>query len=969
MTFRSPGSGAGPADPARLLRLRRWPRIAAAVAGGVIAFVVVIVLCGVWTDYLWFSSVHYASVFAATYGVKWALFGIAGVFMAVTAGFNAALAYRLRPVHRPVSAEQRGLDRYRIALEPRRRLALGAGAALIGLISGLTATGRWQTWLLLANRTSFHRQDPQFHLDLSFFIFVYPFLRMVLTYLLAAVLLSALAAAGVHYLYGGLRLQSPSSGRATARAHVFALLGLFVLLKAVAYWVDRYGIDLAQGGTVSTGASYADVNAILPAKTVLAVIAVVCALLFFAGAARQSAMMPAVGFGLLVLSAILIGGVYPAIVQQFIVKPNALAKETPYLQREIASTRNAYAVNGTVTVPYQASAAGPPAAAAASAAALPSVRLVDPGVVSQTFQQLQQVKSFYSFPGQLDMDRYQVPGGGPQPQDMVVGVRGLSGPPPGQANWINTHLVYTHGYGFVAASANTVQANGDPSFTESEIPPRGALGSFQPRIYFGEQQTQYAIVGAPRGRAPMEFDYPDQTAAGQRNTTYTGGGGVPIGSFGRRLLYAVTLHEPNILLSSAINAGSRLLSVRDPLARVAKVAPFLTLDGDPYPVVADHGIYWVVDGYTTSDAYPYSQRVGLQAATADSLSPGGSAYGQPGAQLNYIRNSVKAVVNAYTGAVTLYQWNGTDPVLRSWMKALPGIIKPRSDIPAALLAHLRYPRALFDVQRQILASYHVRQAQPFYGGQNFWTVPNDPSGLTPNRAAQPPYYMTMSMPGYPVPEFSLSTSFVQRGRPNMAAFMAVDSNPLSPDYGTIRILDLPQDVAIPGPEQVQNSFETDPTPSIQLSQLRRGGSKVTLGNLITLPVGGGFVYIEPVYEASAAGSTGAFPTVQRVFASYGGNVGYGQTLTGALSQLFGLSPGQPGTGAQGAGGSGAANAAAFGYLKQAQDYYQQGQAALRGGNFAAYGQDMSKMKAALDHAAQAAAGGRPVSAPAGRSPR
>jgi uncharacterized membrane protein (UPF0182 family) len=973
VTFRSPGSGAHPADRGRLLRVRRWPRTAALVAGGAIAVVVVLVVaCGVWTDYLWFSSVHYASVFATTYAVKWALFGIAGVFMAAAVGLNAALAYRLRPSHRPSSPEQRGLDRYRIALEPRRRLAVIAGAAVIGLITGLTATSQWQTWLLFANRTSFHAQDPQFHLDLSFFVFVYPFLRMVLGYLLAAMLLSVLAAAGVHYLYGGLRLQA-ASGRATAaaRAHVFALLGVFVLLKAVSYWIDRYGIDLAQGGTVSTGASYTDVNAILPAKTVLAVIAVVCALLFFAGAARKSTMMPAVGFGLLVLSAILIGGVYPAIVQQFVVKPNALAKETPYLQREINNTRNAYAVNGAVTEPYQATSAAAPAVVAARAAALPSVRLVDPGVVSQTFQQLQQVKSFYSFPGQLDIDRYQVPGGGPQPQDTVVGVRGLSGPPPGQANWINTHLVYTHGYGFVAASANTVQANGDPSFTESDIPPRGALGPFQPRIYFGGQQTQYAIVGAPRGLPPMEFDYPDQTAAGQSDTTYTGGGGVPIGSFLNRLLYAVTFHEPSILLSGAINADSRLLYIRDPLARVAKVAPFLTLDGDPYPVVADHGIYWVVDGYTTTDGYPYSQRLDLQSATADSSRPGGAAYGQPAAQLNYIRNSVKAVVNAYTGAVTLYQWDAADPVLRSWMKALPGIIRPRSDIPAALLAHLRYPQALFDVQRQILASYHVRQAQPFYDGQNFWTVPGNPSGLAPNHGAQPPYYLTMSMPGYPAPEFSLSTSFVQRGRPNMAAFMAVDSNPLSPDYGRIRILDLPQDAAIPGPEQVQNAFETDPTPSIQLSQLRRGGSKVILGNLITLPAGGGFLYIEPVYvEASAAGSTGSYPTVQRVFASYGGNVGYGQTLADALSQLFGLGAGQPGSGqggrpAQGAVGSGGANAAALGYLKQAQDYYRQGQAALRSGNFAAYGQDMAKMKAALDQAQQAAAG-RPASAPSGR---
>jgi uncharacterized membrane protein (UPF0182 family) len=453
-----------------------------------------------------------------------------------------------------------------------------------------------------------------------------------------------------------------------------------------------------------------------------------------------------------------------------------------------------------------------------------------------------------------------------------------------------------------------------------------------------------------------------QSTAGQRDNTYTGGGGVAIGSPLDRLLYAIKFGEPNILLSGAINSDSRILYVRDPLSRVAKVAPFLTLDNDPYPVVAGHGIYWVVDAYTTSDQYPYSQRLDESAVTAGNSVPVVSAYQQPGGELNYVRNSVKAVVNAYTGAVTLYQWDTHDPVLRTWMKAFPAIIRPRSDIPAGLLAHLRYPRDLFGVQRQILASYHVTQAQAFYDGQNFWTVPADPSGDAPKGSPQPLYYLTMTMPGYPAPEFSLSTSFVQRGRPNMAAFMAVDSNPGSPDYGTIRILGLPQDTAIAGPEQVQNSFESNPTASIQLSQLRRGGSRVTLGNLIVLPVGGGFLYVEPVYVEAAQASAGAYPTVQRVFASIGGAVGYGSTLSSALGQLFGVAlPGGAGTGPGGAApggssGAAAANTAVLGYLKQAQAYYQQAQAALKGGNFAAYGQDMGKMKAALDRAQRAAQG-------------
>src|SRR5216683_699212 len=333
---------------------------------------------------------------------------------------------------RLTSPEQQGLERYRMALDPRRRLLFILGLSLIGLVSGITGAGSWRTWLLFANRTSFGVKDPQFHLDVSFFVFVYPFIRMVLTYLFVAVVLSALAAAAVHYLYGGLRLQSVD-GRATvaARAHMFVLLGIFVLLKAVAYLFDKYGLDFSQRGTVTTGASYTDVNAVLPAKTILAVIAVLCAVLFFAGAARRSAMLPAVGFGLLVLSAILVGGLYPAIIQQFVVKPNELAKETPYIHREIRTTRQAYGLSpATVRVaPYSATTHVSQSALDAEVSTLKGMRLLDPDVVSPTFQQLQQVKSYYQFPANLAMDRYLRPGAGPLPQDTVVAVRGMGGPP------------------------------------------------------------------------------------------------------------------------------------------------------------------------------------------------------------------------------------------------------------------------------------------------------------------------------------------------------------------------------------------------------------------------------------------------------------------------------------------------------------------------------------------------------------
>ena len=953
MAFRSAGRSRPPGSSP--ITLPRWSRYVLPVLAAVIVLIVLVaVAAGVWTDLLWFRSVHYSSVFGITYGVKWTLFAVTAVFMMAVIGVNIRIAYRLRPANQPASAQQQALEAYRTVIDPHRKALVWVVLGLIGLISGLTAAGSWRTWLLFANQTSFGVADPQFHMDISFFVFDYPFIRMVLSYLFAAILLSLVAAAIVHYLYGGLRLQVRGE-RATqgARVHLFVLVGIFVLLKAVAYWVDRYGIDFSQRGVVQTGASYTDVNAVLPAKTVLAVIAVICAALFFAGAIRRNSLLPAVGFGLLVLSAIIIGGVYPVIVQQFVVKPNELTKERPYLSREIKNTRVAYGLTHVQVTPYSAVSSESTSQLAQQAAVLPDVRQLDPGVVSASFQQLQQVKGYYKFPGVLSVDRYQVPGSS-VPVDMVVGVRDMSGPPAGQDNWINSHLVYTHGFGFVAAAANATSSGGNPAFTESDIPPSGLLNVQQPRVYFGEQETSYAIVG---GRQP-ELDYPNSSASGQANTTYTGGGGVPVGSPLNRVLYAVKFRELNILLSGAIDGNSKIMYIRDPLSRVAKVAPFLTLDGNTYPVVVGGQIYWVVDAYTTTDNYPYSQRLNLQQASQNSYSPGGSVIG-PDGQVNYVRNSVKAMVNAYTGAVALYQWGGHDPVLDAWMNAFPGVIKPESAIPGDLLPHLRYPSILFEAQRQILAQYHVTQAPEFYGGQNFWAVPTDPSGTAPNASSQPPYYLTTTMPGQPQPEFSLTTALTPHGRANMAAFMEVDSNPQSTAYGTIRVLQLPQDTTIRGPQQVQNDFESNATVASALTLLRQGGSRVTQGNLITLPVGGGLLYFEPVYVSQAAsGSSGAYPTLQGMLTYYNGQVGYGPTLASALAQVFGSAPAQPSPGASppSTGQGAPANATVLKYLQQAEKYYSAAQTALESGDFATYGRDIAQMKAALDNARNAAQG-------------
>jgi uncharacterized protein len=930
----------------------RWPRfVIPTVIIVVVLAILVSVTAGIWTDFLWFSSVGKTGVFSTTYSTKWLLFLVTAVIMTVIVGTNLVLAYRTRPEEPPSGPEHQGVEAYRQAIDPHRRGVLLVLLGLIGLISGLTAASNWQTWLLFMDRVPFGVKDPQFHLDISFFINVYPFLRMALSFLFAAVLLSLVLSAVVHVLYGGVRISRKAQPSKAARAHLFVLAGVFVALKAAAYWVDRYAIDFSQRGVVQTGASYTDVHAVLPAKTVLAVIAAICAVLFIAGAIRRSTLLPAMGFGLLVLSAIVIGGVYPFIIQQFVVKPNQAVKERPYIAREIGNTRTAYNVGGTKMISYSATPTSKNSALATEAAALPDLRLMDQDVTSTAFQQLQQVKSYYQFSGVLAMDRYAV-GSNPVPQDMIVGVRDMNQPPSGQSNWVNSHLIYTHGYGFVSALTGTSQADGNPLFTESDIPPTGQLGTFEPRVYFGHAGVSYVIADTRQA----ELDYPKENTGGQQNSHYNGHGGVAIGSFGSRLLYAIKFRELNILLSSAIDSNSRILYIRDPLQRVAKVAPFLTLDGDPYPVVENGQLVWVVDGYTATNNYPYSKRIDTEQVTSNTYSPNGLAVGPNAGEVNYLRNSVKATVNAHTGAVHLYQWGPANPILQTWMKAFPGLIEPQSSIPPLLLPHLRYPEVLFDAQRQILAQFHVVQPAAFYGGQNFWAIPNDPTATENFRIAQPPYYLTLDMPGSPTPEFSLSTLFTPRGRPNLAAFMAVDSNPQDKTgYGQIEILQLPQDTAIPGPEQVQSNFEAFTPASEQLSLLRKGGSKVTVGNLVTVPLGGGLLSIEPVYVlASSAQNSGSYPQLKKVLTYYNGQVGFANTLTGSLAQVFG-NAGPPSVGGTGSSG-GHVSAVVLGFLAQAEKDYAAAQAALRSNppNFTLYGQEIAKMKADLDSAQQAA---------------
>jgi len=915
-------------------------------AGILVALSAILVyFSGFYVDWLWFKSVDFTSVWTKVLTTKIELFLIVGIITSFIISTNIFIAYKRRPLYVPTSIEINGLERLRAQIEPIRLWVFLAITVGLTYFAGSSGMAFWNEWLLFKNSTDFGVKDPQFHLDISFFAFKLPMLQAIIGWGISILILSTLASVFVHYMYGGIRT-NVQSDRTTvaARVQISILLGLVVLLKAVAYWFDRFGLALKESKLI-TGLTYTDVNAVLPAKAILAAIAVVCSLLFFANIVRRSWLLPAAGTALLVISSVLIAGVYPGVIQQFQVKPSESSKEAPFIQRNIDATRAAYDLNGVEIQDYNATLSTSAGQLAKDAATIANIRLMDPNVLSATFRQLQQIKPYYAFPQSLDIDRYKVNG---VSRDTVVAVRELNINGNPSRNWINDHLVYTHGFGFVAAYGNTVDADGKPSFVVGDLPPTKGLGNFEPRIYFGENVPDYSIIGGKKSNSPVEFDYPDDTSAnGQKNYTYTGTGGVPVGSTLNKLLFAVKYQEQRILLSNLINADSKILYNRSPRERVAKVAPWLTLDGDPYPSIVNGKVTWIIDGYTTSSGYPYAQATSLSTATADALTNNSSSItAQSNKTVNYIRNSVKATVDAYDGSVTLYQWDEKDPVLKTWMKAFPNTVKPKSAISKGLLEHIRYPEDMFRVQRDILSSYHVKNAAAFYGGQDFWRVPRDPSTFGANAGAQPPYYMTLQMPGSATPTFSLTTPFVPRGgRENLSAFASVNAT-AGPDYGKISVLQLPRSTNIAGPSQVASNFEAKPDVANALSLLRQGGSDVVLGNLLTLPVGNGLLYVQPVY-VTATSNAAAYPLLQKVLVSFGDVIGFDSSLKGALDQVFGGNSGTSTSSSQPTATTSNSSADLASALQSAKQAMADGQAALAKGDFAAYGRAQDRLKSAL----------------------
>ena len=949
------------------VRRSRAPLVVAiaVIAAIVIAF---FIFAGLYADWLWYQQLGFVTVLTTQWIASSAMFAIGFFAMAIPVWVSIEVAFRWRPVYAKLSSQ---LDRYQQVIEPLRRLAMYGIPAVLGLFAGVATSSNWKPALEWLNRTPAGITEPQFGLDVSFYLFELPFYRSVVAFASAVVLISILAALATSYLYGALRFNGREVRISrSARIQLATMGGIYLALQAVSIWLDQYATMASNTSTdLITGPAYADVNAVIPGRAILAGIAALVAVLFIVTAVIGRWRLPIVGTALLIVSAILIGGVYPWIVQRFHVDPSARTVEADYIERNIEATRAAYGVSDVTETPYQARTDTAPGTLRNDAETTANIRILDPALVTDAFAQLEQIKQYYQFAPHLDVDRYTIDG---KSQDTVIAVRELNQAGIGtSSNWVNDHIVYTHGYGVVAAYGNQRTVEGFPEFIEHGIPSTGDLGDFQPRVYFGEASPDYSIVGAPQGEPPAELDYPSGTEENSQNAqfTYDGNGGPKLDNIFTKLVYAIKFQSEQILLSSDVNSESQILYDRDPLTRVQKAAPYLTLDTDPYPAIVDGKIVWIVDGYTTSDQYPYSSVKQLSNAIADTYTPTPLFAVD---DINYIRNSVKATVDAYTGEVTLYAWDDNDPILKTWQKIFPTTIEPMSAMSPDLMSHVRYPSDLFKVQRAILGTYHVTDTNSWFQSDDAWITPPDPTQPPASAKLQPPYYLTMKMPGADTSAFTLYSTYIpqesgETARSILTGYLAVNADAgstpgqISPDYGKFTMLTLPKAETVPGPGQVQNNFNSDPTVSTELNLLSQGSTDVKKGNLLTVPVGGGLLYVQPVYVQST-GET-SYPLLKKILVAFGDKIAFESTLDAALDAIFGgdsgatagdnetpTEPGtqEPGTEVPPTGPSD--NAALDAALKDAAAALKEREAAYAANDLVAAAQADQKLQDALERA-------------------
>jgi uncharacterized protein len=927
---------------------RRWPLL---VAG--------IVLVLVWAssglarfflDLLWFREVGKTQVLWGVLGTEVGLGLLTGLGTALIVGGNLWVAERLSDAAGLRPVEEPGVESLRGMLLPLLRwLRLGA-VVVFGLLVGLHGASQWRTYMLWRNQVPFGDSDAQFGRDIGFYVFSLPLQRAVFGWLLFTLLVTTLLVAAEHWLLGGI--QPAARGNRVAshvHAHLSLLLGCILLLKAWGYRLDQFSLVFSPRGVV-TGASYTDVHAQLPALRLLMVVALVCALLFFLNVRSRDFTLPVVGTLLFALSSLLIGGLVPAFVQRFQVAPQELQQEEPYIQRNIDATRKAFALEDVQTNEFPATDDLTPAQVRANTATVENIRLWEADVLKTAIQNLQAIGQYYEF-SDVDVDRYRI--GDVQRQVMIsareVDPRNLDA---SAQTWVNLYLAYTHGYGVVAAQVNRAETSGRPAFVVSGFDQQqAAIPVHQPRIYFGEPPPDTPAYVVVDSRQP-EVDSPSVSGQGQASFRYDGPGGVQLSSPLRRLAAALHFTDLNLLISSNLNARSRILFNRDIRDRMEKAAPFLQWDADPYVAVVDGRVMFIRDGYTTTDNYPYSQRIPLDVAARRTDSEDRGVHGEA----NYIRNSVKAVVDAYDGTTTLYAFDDTDPLLRAWRKAFPGLFAPRTALSEELQAHLRYPEDLFSIQTDRYASYHIGAARDFYSKQDFWALPEDRSGQLTHgenslvvagpKPRMRPYYLLTKLPGERDEQFVLVMPFTPNNKQNMVAYMAARSDPT--DYGKITLFSLPRARTVFGPTQIHAQILADPDVSKELTLFNQQGSTVILGNLLTVPIEHSLLYVQPIFVQA---SQGAIPELRRVPVFFNNQLGYTANLTDAINQVLDRTANAPpASGSQPPAGPHATSAALARILQQQAEQYRRAQQALDRHDLGAYQHAIDRLGQLIEQA-------------------
>lgn len=910
--------------------------IMAAIAVGIL-----LILLGLATDFLvdwmWFSAIGYLPVFWTMIGAKAAVF--LGVFLAtaVILWANARLALELtRRRGRLPTGFAHTLAATATPPDPlqfmRRSIgqflpwsiALAGSAGLVALFIAAGELSRWSVVLQFLYQVPYGAKDPLFGKDIGFYLFSLPAYIAVKNWLLLTLLSSALFAGAVYWLQGDIEHQAQSrSISPTAIAHASALLGLFFAVKAWSYALDRYLLLYGDNG-ILVGASYTDIHVELPVLWLLIGLSTAAAFASWANLRARTSILPAAAIAIVFGGVFLFSGVVPALFQRFYVKPNELALERPYIERSITLTRQAYHLDRIVAKPFPAEQDLTLETLEANKATIDNIRLWDWQPLADTYAQLQEIRTYYKL-RELDVDRYWLGGAY---QSVMLSARELNASllATEAQTWVNLHLLFTHGNGAVMSPVTRKSAEGLPLLYLRDIPPvaHGGPEIREPRIYYGEEKSRYIIV---HGTTP-EFDYPKGTD--NVYSSYGGAGGIPLRGILRRFTLANYFSDVNLLLSSYVTDDSRVMIRRNIQERIRTIAPFLTLDHDPYLVISEGRLFWMQDAYTTSEYFPYSRPA-------------------PGINMNYIRNSVKAVVDAYNGTVDFYLIDPADPIAATYQRIFPGLFKPFAAMPPDLQKHIRYPEDLFTIQARLYQAYHMKTADVFYNREDLWDFPRQPAadgGVAP----MAPYYIIMRLPGESQAEFFIMIPMVPSRRDNMIAWLAARCD--SPDYGKLIVYEFPKEKLVYGPFQIEARIHQNTEISQQISLWNQMGSRVIRGNLLVIPIENSILYVSPLYLRAEQGH---LPELKRVIAAYGEHVVMKETLAEALTALFtdGAAPERPvaAAAAPGAGARGAATRA-----REALDRYNRAMELLKSGDWAGFGAQIDTMRGVLEDMSRQSAG-------------